>query len=128
VLHASPLAVLVPHLLGLIALRDFVNVGPAVLALLAPHEVPKITVTSIGSGRRALTHIFWGGALDAHRLAMVLAQWGEVSRLHQDLGPAAACGDVEVFRCGPGKPRQSCPYRGCIHTRPGWRGMFCGFS
>ncbi|GMK54303.1 hypothetical protein CspeluHIS016_0108890 [Cutaneotrichosporon spelunceum] len=78
-LHRSPLSVLLPHLLGLIALRDFAEVGVAVLALLTPHDLPNPTAAkdSHQSGRRALTHIFWGGSLDAHRLGMVLAQWAE---------------------------------------------------
>ncbi|BEI87844.1 uncharacterized protein CcaverHIS019_0105620 [Cutaneotrichosporon cavernicola] len=82
-LDRSPLAVLVPHLLGLIALRDFAQVGVAVLGLLTPHEDPRIAIASQShghqgqGGRRALMHIFWGGWLDTYRLTMVLAQWGE---------------------------------------------------
>lgn len=82
VLHRSPLAVLVPHLLGLIASKDPIRVGKEVLSLLTPHDVPKITVPTISDRRRALMGVFWGdSSLDALRLGMVVSQWGEVSYL-----------------------------------------------
>lgn len=78
-LNRSPLAVLIPHVLGLVASTDAAgSVARAVLALLKPHDIPKITAS--GGDQRALMGIFWGDRqLDALRLRLVIAQWGEVS-------------------------------------------------
>lgn len=87
VIQSSPLKILMPHLLRVIAAPDQVGICSEINEFLSSESLDEpIASTSKGSGKidpdALMRHKLWGNrALDAMRLKYGLARWSAVSRV-----------------------------------------------